>query len=222
MPHRILTLVRHAQTDLHDDIPDRLGFGLTALGEQQARLTAERLSVLPIRAIHHSSLRRAAETARILASRFPGVPLRPSRLLWECIPCIPTWGGEFFAEVPGETLARHHRQAELAFAKFIHPALGLGQAPAPEFSGAGGLTARPAYMPRGIPHTGEPRHEVIVCHGNLLRYFVLRALGAPPELWTNTDTFNCCISQVTIERDGRLVLLSHNDIGHIPWGMRTF
>jgi serine/threonine-protein phosphatase PGAM5 len=199
MATRTIYIVRHAQTDVRNPFPDRLGFGLTALGQQQARLTAERLSGLPVRIIHHSSLRRAAETARILSERLPGAPLCHSRLLWECIPRLPAWGREFFTNLPPEVLQRGQRQAELAFAKFFYPA--------------------PAFR----PHDGQdPGCEVVVCHGNLLRYFVLRALGAPPELWTNTDTYNCCLSEVTVGDDGRLVMLAHNDIGHIPPKMRTF
>jgi serine/threonine-protein phosphatase PGAM5 len=199
MTNRTIYLVRHAQTDVRDEFPDRLGFGLTALGERQARLTGERLSALPVRIVHHSSLRRAAETARILAERLPGVPLCHSRLLWECIPRLPVWGRELFNDISPEILRRGQRQAELAFAKFFYPAPGFRQ-----------VTRQ------------DPGCEVIVCHGNLLRYFILRALGAPPDLWTNTDTYNCCISEVTVGEDGRLVMLAHNDIGHIPLGMRTF
>ena len=44
---------------------------LTVLGQDQARMLAERIKNLPPRFIHVSTLRRAMETAEILAAAFP-------------------------------------------------------------------------------------------------------------------------------------------------------
>ena len=37
--------------------------------------------------------------------------------------------------------------------------------------------------------------EVIVGHGNVIRYFFCRALQLPPEVWLRFSTFNCSISK---------------------------
>ncbi len=67
---------------------------------------------------------------------------------------------------------------------------------------------------------GEDKHEIVVCHGNLLRYFVSLALGLEPDGWATMGTFHCGITQMAIDRKG-VRLISHNDFGHIPDAMRT-
>ena len=59
-------------------------------------------------------------------------------------------------------------------------------------------------------------------HGNLLRYLVCRALDLPPERWTNFEINNCGITEILIEHDGRMQLVSHNDTGHLPSYLKTF
>jgi serine/threonine-protein phosphatase PGAM5 len=192
MAQRILYLVRHGQYDSKTKTSDKLGGRLTELGRTQAQLTAERLRHLPIATIHHSTLRRASETASIIAAEVAAVPLRPARVLWECLPCIPPHLSQQFAHVSEAVIEKDALQAQRAFERY--------------FKAASKVT----------------RHEIIVCHGNIIRYLVCRALQVPIESWTNTDIHNCGISEVAIEADGRMMLISHNDTGHLPYDLRTF
>jgi broad specificity phosphatase PhoE len=72
-----ILLVRHGQTDWnlahrwqgHIDIP------LNETGRRQARLLAQRLETLPIKAIYSSDLIRASETARIIAEPLDVLPV---------------------------------------------------------------------------------------------------------------------------------------------------
>lgn len=197
MARRTLYLIRHAQQEEPTATVDRFGPSLTPLGREQARLLGERLSGQRIDTIYYSTLRRAAETASILAEEInrgrqdDEVEMSPSRLLWECIPVVPSWGKEFFAEMPPEVLERHTRQARLAYEKFFRSWLGV------------------------------ECNQVMVSSGNLIRYLALRALGAPPELWTNADIVHCSLTIVTIDPDGRTMLAAFNDTGHLPGGMVT-
>jgi len=188
---RILHLIRHGQQDSQNSSGDKLGGRLTALGRKQAELTARRLSQLPISVIHHSDLRRAVETAEIIARKLPGVPLRQSRQLRECIPNVPAAFGGHFANVSKEELVRGHEQAKNAFMRYFKPARG-----------------------------GE-RHEIVVCHGNLIRYFVCCVLQASPDAWANMDIYNCGISEVKIEPN-KMMLVCHNDAGHLPDALKTY
>ena len=72
------------------------------------------------------------------------------------------------------------------------------------------------------PARGGDRHEIIAAHGNLIRYFALRALGATPGLWTQTDIRNCGLSEIHIESDGVTMLIALNDTGHIPRRWLTY
>jgi len=187
MATRTIYLVRHG---LHDH---ELEGGLTPVGVEQARLTAQRFRSLPISAIHCSTMPRAAETAEIIAQVFPDVPLHRSRGLRECFPCIPPIPVyiEYFAQVPAEDIVQGRKQAEKAFVRYFKRA------------------------------RGKDKHEILVSHGNLIRYFVCRVLQIRPEAWGSMDMGNCGISKVLTKSDGWMILVSHNDVGHLPHRLIT-
>ncbi len=70
---------------------------------------------------------------------------------------------------------------------------------------------------------GRPRgHDVLVCHGNLIRYLLVHSLRAPRRRWLDmAATYHCAISTVEVEADGRVRLCSYNDASHIPRALRT-
>ena len=215
MAVRHVYLVRHAQREPTVG-PDAYGPGLTLLGWKQAHQTARRLSPLKIDVIYTSSLRRTMETARIIALEFDGIPIRPSTLLWECIPAIPEYALEWH---------RKHEHVDIDSIKIpteMKPWVGLwGEEIGLKEMEEGFAQAQAAWEQYFTPTRGKDRHEVIVCHGNLMRYFVMRALMVPPEAWCNTDLYNCGISEITINTDGKTMLFSHNDHGHLPDEMKT-
>lgn len=205
MATRTIYLIRHGQ---HQGIPSdkyklndltleqriKLGLkeaGLTSIGIEQAKRTAQKFSSFPINAIHCSSLRRAAETAEIIAREFPGVPLRRSQILWECMPSVPPSLTEQYAQVPTETMDRLKKQAESAFDRYFKCA------------------------------RGNDKHEIIVAHGNILRYFVCRVLQVQPEVWVKMGSCNCGISEILVKPDGSMMLVSYNDVGHLPYYLTT-
>lgn len=215
MAVRHLYLVRHAQREPVAG-PDSFGPGLSLLGWKQAHLTARRLAALKIDAIYTSSLRRTMETARIIALEFSDIPIRPSPLLWECIPAMPDYAVAWH---------KAHLNVDTSTIKVppeITPWVGLWNDDTSEREIDEGFDqARQAWQKYFIPARGKDRHDVIVCHGNILRYFVMRALLVPPEAWRNTDIYNCGISEIAVESDGRIMLISHNDSGHLPPEMKT-
>jgi serine/threonine-protein phosphatase PGAM5 len=164
----------------------KLGGSLTPIGVEQAQLTAQRFRSLPITTIHCSTLPRAAETAEIIAQELADVRFHRSRGLWERIPCIPPAWTEYFKVYPSKSLERDKKQAEKAFDKYFKRA------------------------------QGQDKHEIIVSHGNLIRYFICRVLQVQPEGWGNMDMCNCGISEVLIRSGGQMVLVSHNDVSHLP------
>ena len=216
MSVRHIYLVRHAQREPLAG-PDSFGPGLSLLGWKQAHLTARRLAGLKIDVIYTSSLRRTMETARIIALEFSDIPIRPSPLLWECIPAMPDYA------VAWQKTHLNMDTSELKIPPEITPWVGLWNNDTSEREIDEGFEqARQAWQKYFIPARGKDRHDVIVCHGNILRYFVMRALIVPPEAWRNTDIYNCGISEILVESDGRIMLLSHNDSGHLPAEMKTF
>ncbi|HZQ97629.1 MAG TPA: histidine phosphatase family protein [Chloroflexota bacterium] len=94
-----ILLVRHA--DVHN--PGRLFYGrlprfrLSDLGRRQASFLADYLKDVPIVAFYTSPMLRARQTARILASRHPGVPLHRATPLIE----VRTgWMGRVETDIP--------------------------------------------------------------------------------------------------------------------------
>jgi serine/threonine-protein phosphatase PGAM5 len=119
MDRKVLYLIRHRQY-MYDATS---GEGsLTDLGREQARLTAQRMHMLPISAIYCSTLQRAVETADIIAAELPGVPLRRSHALCECIPCVPSDDAPTFADCTLEEIASGAEQCSKAFGRcFTRP-----------------------------------------------------------------------------------------------------
>ena len=161
------------------------------MGVKQSELTAKVLARRPITAIHTSSLNRAEETARIIAKEIPGTTIQPTDLLWEC---IPTMTPKLQLEMPNYTLsqsAQDKQRAEVAFRKYFKVA------------------------------KRNDRHDIIVCHGNIIRYFVALILKAEADSWMRMDLCNCGITQVLIQPEGDMAILCHNDWSHLPKELRT-
>lgn len=70
----------------------------------------------------------------------------------------------------------------------------------------------------------KSRTEIVVCHGNLIRYLVCRALGIERKLWTRLDATHCGLTEFRVVRtaSGPMVrVVRYNDVGHLPPRLRT-
>jgi serine/threonine-protein phosphatase PGAM5 len=168
---------------------------LTPLGRKQADATGARLRALlgntPV-TITHSTMARAAETAALVGAHFPGVVLRPCELCREGAPARPepdTW------QPKEETVWRDGARIEAAFRKHFY-------------------RARPAADAGGATRA-EPPVDIIVCHGNVIRIWVLRALQLPPEAWLRIALSNGSITTITLRANGHVSLQGLGDTGHM-------
>ena len=209
---RRLLLIRHGQYELEDKAKT-----LTELGRRQAKLLAERLVAkqgsyvteqgrehqVIFAGIWSSDVVRARETAEIIAEHLPSVPLHaPDPLLAEGVGALalPQWQHhEEMTSAYWEDSAR----IELAFRRYFHR-----QSSTDQVASKG---------PKS-----DVSFEIIVCHCNVIRYFVLRALQLPPEAWLRFGGYNTGITEVTIHSDGTVTLESFGDTGHLPLEMTTF
>jgi serine/threonine-protein phosphatase PGAM5 len=68
------------------------------------------------------------------------------------------------------------------------------------------------------------RHEfdIIVCHGNVIRYMFCRALQLPPEAWLRLSIFNCSLTYLMLKPNGRVSCRMLGDIGHLGYDHSTF
>nr|XP_046241710.1 serine/threonine-protein phosphatase PGAM5, mitochondrial isoform X3 [Scatophagus argus] len=187
---RNILLIRHSQYNLSGNSDkERI---LTPLGREQADLTGKRLAALGLKydVLIHSSMARATETAHIISKHLPGpgVELLSCDLLREGAPIEP---------VPPVThwkpdAVQYHEDGariEAAFRRYIH---------------------------RADPKQKEDSYEIIVCHANVIRYFVCRALQFPPEGWLRMGLNNGSITWLTIRPNGRVALRALGDAGFMP------
>lgn len=72
------------------------------------------------------------------------------------------------------------------------------------------------YIHRADPRQKEDSYEIIVCHANVIRYFVCRALQFPPEGWLRIGLNNGSITWLTIRPSGRVALRTLGDSGFMP------
>ncbi len=189
---RTLYLIRHGEYD-HDDSRDEdVGRGLVPLGCDQARLIGERLRDLPV---DFSSLQSSTMTrARETAD-----------IVAEYLPGLdvarhrdirectpPTWREDIMADLEEGDGEPCAALLESAFARLFRPA------------------------------AGEEAHDVVVCHGNVIRWFVCRALDVEPMAWLGMSIANCSLTVIRIDENGRIKLVSFGDVGHLPPAMTTF
>jgi serine/threonine-protein phosphatase PGAM5 len=190
MGKRIICLVRHGQYVL-DDKHRRSGL-LTPLGQKQAHRTGKRLVELPFTKIYHSDIPRAKETAEIISSYLPSLPLHSTRLLREVVMPVGKAHRHFFGKQKldyGESTA----QTAAFMERFFKPV-----------------------------RSKTPVYELFVAHGNLIRYLTRMAVGDKPEGWLRLGTMNCGITVLAIGKSpDDSFLLRYNDIGHLPFKMQT-
>lgn len=191
---RHVILVRHGQYEM--DHKDRSKKILTQLGRQQASVTAERLQALDIKFNNMtiSTMVRAQETGNIIGEKFPDVPKNHCSLLQEGAPYPPEPTSRAWTPARS-TFFQDNPRIEGAFRKYIH---------------------------RAPPSQTEDSYDLLVCHGNVIRYFVCRALQFPPEGWLRMSTGNCGLTWLTIRPNGNVSLRSFGDTGHLPPDMVTF
>jgi serine/threonine-protein phosphatase PGAM5 len=72
-----------------------------------------------------------------------------------------------------------------------------------------------AYMKFFRPSRTE-RTELIVCHGNLIRYLICRALHTPVVKWLRMTTNHCGITRVLVRESGAVRVVSYNETTHLP------
>jgi serine/threonine-protein phosphatase PGAM5 len=71
------------------------------------------------------------------------------------------------------------------------------------------------------PASGAERTELFVCHGNVTRYLVTRALGVDTDAWLEMSVGHASITRIRVEADGRFKVISVGDVGHLPTTMLT-
>jgi serine/threonine-protein phosphatase PGAM5 len=189
---RTLYLIRHGQYTF-DPVETGPGAGLTPLGREEAGFAAARLKSLPDPI--DSLFTSPLTRTRETAGIIhdQGLPWLEPILVPDLAECTPpTWRKEIMAGVTAGEADSCRQQLDRVFARFFRPS--------PE---------------RNV-------REVLVCHGNVIRYLVCRALGVDTNAWLGMMIAHCSFTEIRILPDGTPRLVSFGDMGHLPPARQTF
>jgi serine/threonine-protein phosphatase PGAM5 len=79
-----------------------------------------------------------------------------------------------------------------------------------------------AFMRYFTPARGSDQNDVLVCHGNVIRYLVTKALGVDPRAWTGMNIAHASLTVVRIRPNGSATILSVGDVGHLPRNFQSW
>jgi len=191
-PVRTIILIRHGEYEHDRECDEDVGCGLVALGRQQAHLVAARLKGLPI---EFTSIQASAMTR----ARQTGAII-----------------AEYF---PGLDLALHRDIRECTPTtrrEDIMADLEPGEAAECE------ANLEAAWERIFVPAVEDHEFDIVVCHGNVIRWFVTRVLDVDPEAWLQMSIANCSLTFVQVRADGSKKLIAFADSGHLPYTMTTY
>jgi serine/threonine-protein phosphatase PGAM5 len=189
---RTIYLIRHGEYDQTDTTDSDIGKKLTPLGIAQARLLSARLKAMPV---EFTSLTSSTMTrARETAMVINQDFPGPKLLQSDLIrECTPpTWRKDIMDETDSLELIECKANLEEAFKEIFIPS--------PD---------------------SKDRNDIIVCHGNVIRYFVTKILNVDPMSWLQMSITNCSLTIIRVLPDGKMKLDTFSDYGHIPENMRT-
>lgn len=185
MATRHLYVVRHGAADAFGE--------LTEIGRRQSALLGERLAGLPIDAVWHSPLPRAARSAQVLGEHLPAASVREAAELVDHVPHVPddippAWAG-FFDGYDAAEAAAGARVADALIERFARPA-------------------------------DTETHEVLVTHAYPVAWLVRHALDAPPARWLGLDCGNTALTVIGYRSGLAPTLVVYNDMSHLPAELR--
>ncbi len=188
---RTIYLVRHGNADYSATGDETVVNGLTPLGIAQARLVAARLRGLPGK---FTLLVASPLTRARETGQIIQQELAPLPL--QISPLLRertqrTWRTEATKNETPASLDEAEAQFNQAFATYCVPAKGADQ------------------------------QDVLVCHGNVIRYFVTKALGVDTQAWLGMSVANGSLTIIQVKADGTFKVLAVGDAGHIPPNLQS-
>lgn len=207
----LVHILRHGATPHNLLKPPRLqGSGvnesLTDLGRQQAECAGKYLSTRPITAVYSSPLKRAAETAEIIA-RPHGIANQPLEPLKEIH--VGQWEGRTWPEIEAEFADSYALYREDPV-KHGYPGGETGRQ----------LIDRVSTQLEQLFRDHVGQEVVVVAHSVVIRLYLGHLLGITPGKSHWTPQSNCGISTVRA-KDGKAKVLTLNATTHLMNGARA-
>ena len=190
-PVHTLVLVRHGNYAPDPSVDENIGPHLSPIGVAQAHLAANALAALPRFDGLYASPMQRARDTAAVIG-VDDFPDRKFEVVDDLAECTPpTPLGEVAKTEPPADMAACKARLDRLYARFFTAA------------------------------NGQDRSDLLVCHGNVIRYLVTRALGVDTGAWLAMSIGNASITTIRIDADGRAHVIAVGDVGHIPPAMRT-
>jgi serine/threonine-protein phosphatase PGAM5 len=154
--------------------------------------------------------------ARLVAARLQGMPMR-----FDAIVSSPLTRARETAAVMRQTLADVPLSESPLLRECTPPALVELKVPSAEQSSCAEQLDR-AVATLFIPAKGAERHEVLVAHGNVIRFLVTKALRVDPRTWPGMTIAHTSLTIIRVSPDGAMNVLGVGDIGHVPPNLQSW
>ena len=160
------------------------------------RCSADRLSGLPFDAVWHSPLVRATESGTASSRTACRRSTRsPNALLFDCVPTGMT------------------EDTPTVFEPFF------GSFSDDDFE-AGKAQMADAINEFLVRKPGDV-HELLITHNFVISWFVREIMGADEWRWLTLNQAHCGLTVLAQKKGRPWSLVSHNDIAHLPYELRT-
>ena len=188
---RTIVLVRHGNYLADASIDEKIGPPLSVLGVAQAHLAGARLGALPDK--FDALYVSPMQRARDTAATI-GEDLRGKSftVLDDLRECTPpTRRKKIMEREKPEDVVACQAQLDRLFAKYF------------------------------VPAVGAPQANLFVCHGNVIRYLITRALHVDSAAWLEMSVGHASITTIQIKADGSMQVIAAGDVGHLPANLQS-
>jgi serine/threonine-protein phosphatase PGAM5 len=72
------------------------------------------------------------------------------------------------------------------------------------------------------PATGADRHDILVCHGNVIRYLTTKALGVDAGSWIAMSVGHTSVTIIQVLDNDTFRVIAVGDIGHVPATLQSW
>lgn len=190
---RTIYLIRHGDYDHNDSRDEKVGKGLIPLGREQAEITAKRFAKMGVR--FEALYVSELTRARETADIMAArMPYLKPVVDPDLSECTPATRRTDIMEKLEEGEAEAcSAQLDRALERYFRPTEG-----------------------------DEDVYDLVVCHGNVIRYLWCRALDVDTEAWLNMTMANCGVTIIDVRADGTLRPVTFDDFHHLPPSKQTF
>ena len=158
------------------------------------------------------------EQAVLIAARLAALPVKADRFVSsDLLRALET--AEAIGKAIGRTAERDTLLEECT-SPSSRPGLDQQNDPADLAACQGAMEA--AWAKYFVPSPSSDAHDILVCHGNVIRWFVNRALGNDVRHWTSLDIGNASLTVIAVRADGTARLVMFSDVGHLPVAKQTW